>query len=74
MPAADFLCVLLLMRDDYPVLSNSVGFTQGELESLINYICTNYAFFNDLQACVIILRDGHCFIYFHVHDFIIIKL
>ena len=41
MQATDFLRELLFIRDDHLALSNNVGFTPEELESFINYICTN---------------------------------
>ena len=66
---ADFLRELLFIRDDHLVLSNTVGFTREELESLINYICTYYAFSITCNHAWC-----YCFIYYpvcSVHDFII---
>ena len=38
---ADFLYESLFIPDDHLVLSNDVGFIREELQSFIDYICTN---------------------------------
>ena len=41
MQEAGFLRELLLIRDDRLVLSKSVNFTRGEIETTVNELCTN---------------------------------
>ena len=41
MQAADFLCELLNVGDNYLVLSNNIELDHEELHAIIDYICTN---------------------------------